>query len=121
MNMGLAPGLSSMQSIVPGSVQSSINASTNTSAGNVQSSSGSVWDLASKTAESSFHPSITSESVRRDPVNIPYELGGMSERPHSTYTEKVIDSFMRSPSFRQEENTELNELVCTGSHHDTTL
>lgn len=119
-SVGLAPSLSSMQSVVPGSVQSSINALTSTSTGSVvdttNTSTGNVVDVTYKTTGSSFNLPRSNERVHKGPTNIPHELKRASDRPLGGRTEKVIDGFLESLNSKVEDNAELTELVCTRRH-----
>lgn len=110
-NMGLAPSLSSMQSVTPGSVQSSINALTSTSGAHVKSSPETVADMTSTNFRGSIHLPRSNESPRKEPTHNSYEPKGTSDGPLESRTEKVIDSFLQSPIFNLEENAEVNEMA----------
>lgn len=113
MNVGSIPGLSSASSVIPGSAQSSITMLSGTFDKKVQSSSGSVLDVESNTTGSTFQHARSDESPHQVPTYNSYESKGtQSEKSIGSHTEKVIDNFLQNPLFRNDEEMELNEVVC---------
>ncbi|EHA8591104.1 hypothetical protein COCNU_scaffold033492G000020 [Cocos nucifera] len=112
MNVGSVPGLSSAPSVIPGSAQSSITTLSGTFDKKVQSSSGSVLDLESKTTGSTFQHARFDESPHQEPTYNSYESNRtLSEKSIGSRTEKVINNFLQNPLFRNDEEMELNEVA----------
>ncbi|XP_077247250.1 dynamin isoform X2 [Tasmannia lanceolata] len=90
MKLGIVPGLSGVQSVIPGSLQGGLQMIT--SERNVQTQIGNILQLGSKTTESASKmvPSGTA-------------IGSRSE--------KVISSFLQNPILKIKEETERNELA----------
>lgn len=101
----------SIQSVIPGSVQNSVDVLRGTSGGNVQSSISSLLEPASNITGSKVQLSRGNGSSHRDPLHIPYgSTGTPSSTSHGSRTEKVLDSFLQNPLFKQGEDVEVNEL-----------
>ncbi|XP_038975760.1 uncharacterized protein LOC103713605 isoform X5 [Phoenix dactylifera] len=112
MNAGSVPGLPSASSVIPGSAQSSNTMLSGAFNKKVQSSSGSVLDLESKTTGNTFQPARFDESPHQEPTYNSYESKGtLSEKSIGSRTEKVINNFLQNPLFRNDEKMELNELA----------
>ncbi|XP_026662957.1 uncharacterized protein LOC103713605 isoform X2 [Phoenix dactylifera] len=112
MNAGSVPGLPSASSVIPGSAQSSNTMLSGAFNKKVQSSSGSVLDLESKTTGNTFQPARFDESPHQEPTYNSYESKGtLSEKSIGSRTEKVINNFLQNPLFRNDEKMELNELL----------
>lgn len=111
MNLGITPSLSSVQSVIPGPLPSSISMLSGTSGRNLQTSTGTVLDLASKTAGSTFQYSTSYESFNQNPTENYESKETPSEISLGTRSEKVINTFLQNPPFKNEEEMELNELA----------
>lgn len=106
LKLGLAPSLSSMQSVIPGQFQSSINALTSTAPATVMPSI-----LTSKNRGNSLDFSKSNQSYDKGSTQIVSDLKGTTDASHGTHTEKVLNNFLQNPIFKQEEENELSKLA----------
>ncbi|KAJ6840521.1 uncharacterized protein M6B38_310025 [Iris pallida] len=118
MSMGLAPRLPSIESVIPGSVQSSllkasplVSVLRSTSGGNVQPSLDNLFQLASNTTGFDGQLSRRNGSSHIGPSHIPSASEGSTlDKSHGSRTEKVLDSFLNNPVFKNEVG-EINSLA----------
>ncbi|XP_077234312.1 uncharacterized protein LOC143876494 [Tasmannia lanceolata] len=110
MKLGIVPGLSGSQAVIPGSLQGGMQMIT--SDRNAQTQMGNIFQLESKTTESASH------GLRRDGTlntESKYESfaskGALSETSLSSRSEKAISSFLQNPVLKNKEETELTELA----------
>ncbi|XP_058085719.1 uncharacterized protein LOC131233130 isoform X2 [Magnolia sinica] len=108
--IGIAPG-SVSQSIIPGSLQSSMNMTTGTSDGNVQKTVRNAMQLTTKSTESASY-GVRDEGLHEDFKYESFALkGSPSETPLGSRSEKVISSFLQNPALKNGDETEIGELA----------
>ncbi|CAA7406768.1 unnamed protein product [Spirodela intermedia] len=109
---GTIPGLPALQASITGSEQKSTDTLSPGFNGNPGTSIGNVLQF---TTEPIKIPSSIQESERSSSLNLfrgSQELkAGSSEMTSETRTERVINSFLQSPIFKEEEQAEIDELV----------
>ncbi|MQL75251.1 hypothetical protein Taro_007633 [Colocasia esculenta] len=111
-NFGTMPGTSTLQSGMADSVDSSVDMLNKGYGRNAGPSVGNILQLTTKPVgitasgeESSRSPSVVS-SLGSQALNAP-----SSGMPVSTHTEKVINSFLQNPIFKDDEEGEVDKLV----------
>lgn len=109
---GTIPGLPALQASITGSEQKSPDALSPGLSGNPRTSIGNVLQF---TTEPVKVPSSFQESDRNSSLNISsgsQELkANSSETPGETRTERVINSFLQNPIFKDDGQEEIDELV----------
>ncbi|OVA17191.1 hypothetical protein BVC80_1309g6 [Macleaya cordata] len=108
MKFGTIPGLSIGQSMLPPSLQSSMNLITETS---MQNPTGNIMSLTSKTLEHVSQGQTKDGGLDIGSVYKPFATKGTpSETSFGSRTEKVISSFLQNPAFG-DEDSQLNEMA----------
>lgn len=100
MKLGIAPGIFDSGSIIPGSLQSSMQMTGGNSGGNVQGTVGNIMQMTSKTTESTLLGQKGDGSL--------HTLKGTPDVAVGTRSEKVISSFLQNLT---SEDTELGDMA----------
>ena len=100
--LGIAPGIFDSGSIIPGSLQSSMQMTGGNSGGSVQGTAGNIMQMKSKATESTLPGQKGDGSL--------HTLKGTPDVAVGTRSEKVIGSFLQNLT---SEDTDLGDMVCT--------